>query len=133
MVTLLLNLLQDAIQVIGLRRLQSRELLVRHELLQPHQLADGQDVPVVEICGARGGQCAADGQRARSPRLVHQVSDWCSGAAANFGWMREAKRENTRCGLLPMSDKAAGQKARSPQGCDENGPAAALLLSHVSI
>jgi NitT/TauT family transport system permease protein len=30
---------------------------------------------------------------------VHQVSDWCSGAAANFGWMREAKMENTRCGL----------------------------------
>ena len=25
--------------------------------------------------------------------LVHQVSDWCSGAAVNFGWMREAKRE----------------------------------------
>jgi hypothetical protein len=32
-----------------------------------------------------------------------------------------------------MSDKAAGQKVRSPEGCDENGPAAALLLSHVSI
>ena len=32
-------------------------------------------------------------------KLVHQVSDWCSGAAGNFGWMREAKRENTRCGL----------------------------------
>jgi len=32
-----------------------------------------------------------------------------------------------------MSDNAAGQKARSPEGCDENGPAAALLLSHVSI
>jgi hypothetical protein len=31
--------------------------------------------------------------------LVHRVSDWCSGAAAYFGWMREAKRENTRCGL----------------------------------
>jgi hypothetical protein len=31
--------------------------------------------------------------------LVHQVSEWCSGAAANFGWMREAKKENTRCGL----------------------------------
>ena len=42
--------------------------------------------------------------------------------------MREAKRENTRGGLFPMSDKAAGQKARSPEGCDENGPAAALLL-----
>src|SRR6201993_4727179 len=47
--------------------------------------------------------------------------------------MREAKRENTRCGLRPMSDKAAGQKTRGPEGCDENGPAPALLLGHVSI
>ena len=31
--------------------------------------------------------------------LVHQVRDWFSGAAAYFGWMREAKRENTRCGV----------------------------------
>jgi hypothetical protein len=28
-----------------------------------------------------------------------------------------------------MSDKAAGQKTRSPEGCDQNGAAAALLLS----
>src|SRR6516164_5719227 len=69
----------------------------------------------------------------RSVNLVHQVRDWFSGAAAYFGWMREAKREKTRCGLRPMSDKAASQKTRSPEGCDENGPAAALLLSHVSI
>jgi hypothetical protein len=27
-----------------------------------------------------------------------------------------------------MSDKAAGQKARSPEGCDENGPAAILPI-----
>ena len=27
---------------------------------------------------------------------MHQVSDWCSGAAACFGWMREAKREATK-------------------------------------
>ncbi|HEX3443719.1 MAG TPA: WYL domain-containing protein [Chthoniobacterales bacterium] len=32
-----------------------------------------------------------------------------------------------------MSDKAAGRKTRGPEGCNENGPAAALLLSHVSI
>src|SRR5258705_750228 len=32
-----------------------------------------------------------------------------------------------------MSDKAPCQKARSPEGCDENGPAAALLVGHVSI
>jgi hypothetical protein len=32
-----------------------------------------------------------------------------------------------------MSDKTACQKTRSPEGCDENGPAAVLLLSHVSI
>jgi tellurite resistance protein TerC len=31
--------------------------------------------------------------------LVHQVRDWYSGAAAYFGRMRDAKRENTRCGL----------------------------------
>jgi hypothetical protein len=31
--------------------------------------------------------------------LEHQVSAWGSGAAVNFGWMREAKRENIRCGL----------------------------------
>ena len=49
-------------------------------------------------------------------QLVHQVRDWFSGAAAYFGW---------------MSDKAASQKTRSPEGCAENGPAAALLLSHV--
>jgi hypothetical protein len=64
---------------------------------------------------------------------VHQVRGWYSGAAAYFGWMREAKRDNTRCGLRPMSDKAAGRKTRGPEGCDENGPAAALLLGHVSI
>src|SRR4029077_18286363 len=58
---------------------------------------------------------------------------WDSGAAAYFGWMGEAKRENTHCGLRPMSDKAASQKTRGPEGCDENGPAAALLLGHVSI
>ena len=50
--------------------------------------------------------------------LVHQVRDWFSGAAAYFGW---------------MSDKAASQKTRSPEGCDENGPAAALLVGCVSI
>ena len=34
-----------------------------------------------------------------------------------------------------MSDppRRTGQKTRSPKGCDENGPAAALLLSYVSI
>jgi hypothetical protein len=29
-------------------------------------------------------------------QLAHEVSDWGSGAAAHFGWMREAKRKNTR-------------------------------------
>src|SRR5215469_17285503 len=65
--------------------------------------------------------------------LAHQVRGWNSGAAAYFGWMREAKREHTRCGLRPMSDQAASQKTRSPEGGAENGSAAALLLSHVSM
>jgi hypothetical protein len=40
-----------------------------------------------------------EGTQSAFSRLVHQVSDWCSGAAAYFGWVREAKRKNTRCGL----------------------------------
>jgi hypothetical protein len=48
--------------------------------------------------------------------LVHQIRDWFRGAAAYFGWMREAKRKNTRCGLRPMSDKAAEPKAARPGG-----------------
>ena len=45
------HLLQDAVQVVGLRRLQRRELLERIEFLHPQQLADGQHVPVVQIGG----------------------------------------------------------------------------------
>ena len=35
--------------------------------------------------------------------------------------------------LNPPRSSCPGQKRRSPQGCDENGAAAALLLSRVSI
>ena len=52
----LLHCLKDPVQVVGLRRLHRRELLVRHQLLLPEQLADGQDVPVVEIRGAWGAK-----------------------------------------------------------------------------
>jgi hypothetical protein len=38
-------------------------------------------------------------QEGRKVVLVHQVSDRGSGAGAYFGWMSEAKRENTRCGV----------------------------------
>jgi hypothetical protein len=31
--------------------------------------------------------------------LVHHFRDWYSSAAVDFGWVRGAKRENTRCGL----------------------------------
>jgi hypothetical protein len=44
-------------------------------------------------------QCFQWSEVKPEPALVHQVSDWCSGAAVNFGWMREAKRENTHGGL----------------------------------
>ena len=58
----------------------------------------------------------SDITRANTGDLVHQVRGWYSGGPsrtgtnAYFGWMRETKRENTRCGLGPMSDKAAGRK-----------------------
>jgi hypothetical protein len=40
---------------------------------------------------------------------VHQVCDWYGSAVAKFGWMRDARRANTRCGLQPTSNKAPGQ------------------------
>ncbi len=32
------------------------------------------------------------GRANRWMKLVYRVSDWWSGAAVNFGWMREAKK-----------------------------------------
>ena len=50
--------------------------------------------------GVRARNRKTPSRYARKPApLVHQVRDWFSGAAAYFGWMREAKRENTRCGV----------------------------------
>jgi hypothetical protein len=31
--------------------------------------------------------------------LVHHFRDWYSSVAVDFGWVRGARRENTRCGL----------------------------------
>src|SRR5208282_118457 len=45
------HFLHDAIQVVGLRRLQRRKLPIRPEFLHPQQLADREHVPVVQICG----------------------------------------------------------------------------------
>src|SRR5208337_595293 len=54
----LLDLRLDAPEVVGLRGLQRRELPVGLELLQPKQLADRQDIPIVDIGGQRAGQGA---------------------------------------------------------------------------
>src|SRR6266853_2041718 len=62
-VTLLLDLVQDLTEVVARRILHRRERHVGLELLQPQHLADGQDVPVVEIRGTRGGQCTAVAQQ----------------------------------------------------------------------
>ena len=40
---------------------------------------------------ARPAGRGRDEVKCASDALVHQVSVWCSGAAGNFGWMREAK------------------------------------------
>src|SRR5882762_9039741 len=58
-VTVLLDLLQDLIEVVARRILHGRERLVGLELLQPQHLADGQDVPVVDVRATRGVKCAA--------------------------------------------------------------------------
>src|SRR5271157_2573621 len=53
------HFLQNAAQVVGLRRLQRRELFVGCQLLLPELLADRQHVPVVQICGRWGAECTA--------------------------------------------------------------------------
>ena len=78
----LLDLLQDLNEVVGLRSLQRRELNEGLELLQPQLLPDGQHVPVVDVRGARRGQCAADGQSrtsGRRPRPARTDRAGCSG------------------------------------------------------
>ena len=56
----LLELLHDLIQVVARRILKRRELLVGLELLQPQHLADGQQVPVVDVSRDRPGERAAE-------------------------------------------------------------------------
>jgi hypothetical protein len=71
---------------------------------------------------------SADHQKNRQTRvLVHHFRDWYSSAAVDFGWVRGGpsrtggRRENTRCGLRPTSNKAPGQNPRSPSGWGGTG------------
>jgi hypothetical protein len=63
---------------------------------------------------------------------VHQVSGWLSGAAEYF-WLGARSEE----GEYPLRSSTDERQSSRPKGaqsswadCDENGPAAALLLSH---
>jgi hypothetical protein len=53
-----LDLLHDLREVVARRRLHRRKRLERLKPLEP-QLLDGQQVPVVDVGGARRGRCAA--------------------------------------------------------------------------
>ena len=69
--------------------------------IAPQQLAEDQRGFARSRHRAREHNCFGKRMLRYFPSLalVHQVSDWGSGAAANFDWMREAKRERTGCGL----------------------------------
>ena len=54
------DLLQNLSQVVRLRTLQRRKLDIRLEFLQPQELADGQQVPVVNISRNRTSKRAGD-------------------------------------------------------------------------
>jgi hypothetical protein len=55
------------------------------------------DHPLRRINAALTIDISRDAQQ--DPGLVHHFRDWYSSAAADFGWVRGARRENTRCGL----------------------------------
>ena len=50
--------IQDSREVVGLRSLQRRELLVRIEFLLPEQLTDREHVPVIKKGGEWAAECA---------------------------------------------------------------------------
>src|SRR5271169_5524557 len=54
------DLLQDLTQVVRLGTLQRRKFDIRLEFLQPQDLADGQQVPVINISRNRTSKCAGD-------------------------------------------------------------------------
>ena len=60
-------------------------------------------------------------------RLVHQVCAWYSSGPSRTG-------SNAKFDLAERSGRGrTNQNPHSPKGCDENGPAAALLIGHVSV
>ena len=63
-----LSCCQDLVEVVARRVLHRRELLVGFKLLQPQQLADRQDVPVVEVRRARGARAHRPGPSGSSDR-----------------------------------------------------------------
>ena len=56
----LLQLLHDLVEVVASRILHRRERLVGFELREPQCLADGQQVPVVDVGRGRPGERAAE-------------------------------------------------------------------------
>jgi beta-galactosidase GanA len=103
----------DVLPLSGVR--EARDLADYQIVFFPHaHILTAADVPTLQAYVEGGGTlifgcwsgyrdrnhwCYDAAGKAFYESLVHQVSDWCSGAAAYFGWMREVKRENTRCGL----------------------------------
>src|SRR5882724_2317160 len=60
----LLHLIEHLLEVVARRQLKRREVDVGHEFLLPQELADGQEVPVIQVRRARGGQGSTSRQRA---------------------------------------------------------------------
>src|SRR5262245_28340646 len=81
----LLHLFEDAGQVVGLRRLERRELLVRHQVSHPQLLADGQHVPVVLERGRRSGERTANAHA----RLLVDADRLLEGVALDVLHQRE--------------------------------------------
>ena len=68
---------EDTREIVGLRRLQRRELLVRIEFLLPKLLADRQHVPVIDEGGHGGCKRAAqagDSLLAFADRLLERIT-----------------------------------------------------------
>ena len=80
----LLHFGEDAVEIVGLRRLHRRKFLVRKQLLFPEQLTDWQDIPVVQVGRAWRADRAGIAQQRLGVR-ANRLLEWITLDVGNLG------------------------------------------------
>src|SRR6266436_5781307 len=94
------ELFHDLIQVVARRILEGGEFLVGLELLEPQRLADGQQVPVVDVARDRPAERAAEPEIRLFP-LAHPRLEWIALEVYHAGYELglDSRDDETRRGF----------------------------------